>query len=91
MTSAFARRLGALGLTVRELTGDMQLTRKELQETQMIVTTPEKWDVVTRKACLAYGDKKLPCLHVLRPTSVEATPTRVICIAHLHGSSACVC
>ena len=38
-----------LGLVVRELTGDMQLTKKELAETQMIVTTPEKWDVITRK------------------------------------------
>ncbi len=37
------------GLAVRELTGDMQLTKKELAETQMIVTTPEKWDVITRK------------------------------------------
>ena len=27
----------------------MQLTKKELGETQMIVTTPEKWDVITRK------------------------------------------
>ena len=27
----------------------MQLTKKELAETQLIVTTPEKWDVVTRK------------------------------------------
>lgn len=27
----------------------MQLTRKELSETQIIVTTPEKWDAVTRK------------------------------------------
>lgn len=36
-------------MSVRELTGDMQLTKKEIQETQMIVTTPEKWDVVTRK------------------------------------------
>lgn len=27
----------------------MQLTRQEIAETQMIVTTPEKWDVVTRK------------------------------------------
>jgi len=27
----------------------MQLTKKELSETQMIVTTPEKWDVITRK------------------------------------------
>ena len=39
----------AAGLTVRELTGDMQLTKKEMEETQMLVTTPEKWDVVTRK------------------------------------------
>lgn len=37
------------GLTVRELTGDMQLTKRELAQTHMIVTTPEKWDVITRK------------------------------------------
>ena len=45
----FAKRLSYLGIRVRELTGDMQLTRREMAETQMIVTTPEKWDVVTRK------------------------------------------
>ena len=39
------------GLLVRELTGDMQLTQREMAETHMIVTTPEKWDVITRKAC----------------------------------------
>lgn len=38
-----------VGLKVGELTGDMQLSKKELAETQMIVTTPEKWDVITRK------------------------------------------
>lgn len=27
----------------------MQLTKREMEETQMIVTTPEKWDVITRK------------------------------------------
>ena len=27
----------------------MQLTRAEIADTQVIVTTPEKWDVVTRK------------------------------------------
>ena len=27
----------------------MQLTKQEIQATQIIVTTPEKWDVVTRK------------------------------------------
>ena len=49
IVSKFQKRLSYLGLKVRELTGDMQLTRKEIAETQMIVTTPEKWDVVTRK------------------------------------------
>ncbi len=41
--------LGGTGIVVRELTGDMQLSKRELTETQMIVTTPEKWDVITRK------------------------------------------
>ena len=44
------KRFSWCGLAVRELTGDMQMTRKEIAETQMIVTTPEKWDVVTRKS-----------------------------------------
>ncbi|KAG8892618.1 hypothetical protein FRC00_011820 [Tulasnella sp. 408] len=43
------RRLAWLSIQVRELTGDMQMTRAEIAETQIIVTTPEKWDVVTRK------------------------------------------
>eukprot|EP00897_Mesotaenium_endlicherianum_P001872 jgi/Mesen1/1712/ME000138S00568 len=50
MAGAFSRRLAPLGITVKELTGDMQLTKRELEETQMIVTTPEKWDVITRKS-----------------------------------------
>ena len=49
VTGAFSRRLEPLGIQVRELTGDTQLTRKEMEETHMIVTTPEKWDVITRK------------------------------------------
>ncbi|XP_052868650.1 activating signal cointegrator 1 complex subunit 3 [Anopheles cruzii] len=49
MTANFGRRLKSLDISVRELTGDMQLTKGELQQTQMIVTTPEKWDVMTRK------------------------------------------
>ncbi|GAO50439.1 hypothetical protein G7K_4564-t1 [Saitoella complicata NRRL Y-17804] len=44
------KRLAWLGIEVRELTGDMQLTKAEIQRTQIIVTTPEKWDVVTRKS-----------------------------------------
>ena len=49
ITRKFGKRLAWLGIKVRELTGDMQLTRQEIADTQIIVTTPEKWDVVTRK------------------------------------------
>ncbi|CAK5275707.1 unnamed protein product [Mycena citricolor] len=45
----FSKRLAWLNIEVRELTGDMQLTKAEIAQTQVIVTTPEKWDVVTRK------------------------------------------
>lgn len=38
------------GITVKELTGDMQLSRQQINETQIIVCTPEKWDIITRKA-----------------------------------------
>lgn len=56
MTSSFGARLAPFGVKVRELTGDMQLTSKEILETQMLVVTPEKWDVVTRKSV---GDVQL--------------------------------
>ncbi|ORZ33314.1 Sec63 Brl domain-domain-containing protein [Catenaria anguillulae PL171] len=52
----FSKRLAPLGMQVRELTGDMQLTKQEILATQMIVTTPEKWDVITRKST---GDSEL--------------------------------
>ncbi|RKP31638.1 Sec63-domain-containing protein [Metschnikowia bicuspidata] len=45
----YAKKLRWLGIRVCELTGDMQLTRAEIMATQVIVTTPEKWDVITRK------------------------------------------
>jgi pre-mRNA-splicing helicase BRR2 len=35
---------------VRELTGDINLTKSEIEDTQIIVTTPEKWDIITRKS-----------------------------------------
>ncbi|XP_025055847.1 activating signal cointegrator 1 complex subunit 3 isoform X4 [Alligator sinensis] len=50
MTNYFSKRLEPLGIAVKELTGDMQLSKSEILRTQMLVTTPEKWDVVTRKS-----------------------------------------
>lgn len=46
----FGRKLEPFGIRVDELTGDSQLTKEQISQTQMIVTTPEKWDIVTRKA-----------------------------------------
>lgn len=43
------QRLSSYNLTVSELTGDHQLTREQIQATQIIVCTPEKWDIITRK------------------------------------------
>ena len=50
VVSKFGKRLMPYGIRVAELTGDMQMTKAEMDATQMIVTTPEKWDVVTRKS-----------------------------------------
>ncbi|KAF0773001.1 hypothetical protein AaE_002222, partial [Aphanomyces astaci] len=44
------RLTAAYGLQVRELSGDQNLSRDELFKTQIIVTTPEKWDIITRKS-----------------------------------------
>lgn len=45
----FQRRLAYLDITVNELTGDSNLTKHQVSTTQILVTTPEKWDVITRK------------------------------------------
>lgn len=43
-------KFGPLGLDVAELTGDTEASRlKSVQQASIIVTTPEKWDSVTRK------------------------------------------
>jgi replicative superfamily II helicase len=49
IVSKFSSALGYLKIKVREMTGDMNLTKQEMKETHIIVSTPEKWDVVTRK------------------------------------------
>ncbi|KAL0064659.1 Pre-mRNA-splicing helicase BRR2 [Marasmius tenuissimus] len=50
MVGNFTARLKVFGIKVGELTGDSQMTKQQIAETQIIVTTPEKWDVITRKS-----------------------------------------
>ena len=49
ITAKFGKKLAWLGIKVRELTGDTTLSKSEIKETSILVLTPEKWDVVTRK------------------------------------------
>jgi pre-mRNA-splicing helicase BRR2 len=71
---------------VRELTGDIHLTKHQIDETQIIVTTPEKWDIITRKS----GDRaylelvkliiidEIHLLHDMRGPVLEAIVARTI-------------
>lgn len=83
---SFGKRLAPYGITVRELSGDQNLSRQQIQETQIIVTTPEKWDIITRKA----GDRtytqlvrlviidEIHLLHDDRGPVLEALVARII-------------
>ncbi|KAK9891555.1 hypothetical protein WA026_015516 [Henosepilachna vigintioctopunctata] len=50
MVGNFGKRLASYNITVSELTGDHQLTHEQITASQVIVCTPEKWDIITRKA-----------------------------------------
>lgn len=50
MVGNLGNRLKPYGINVRELTGDVSLSRSQIDDTQVIVTTPEKWDIITRKS-----------------------------------------
>ncbi|GMG99121.1 hypothetical protein Nepgr_000961 [Nepenthes gracilis] len=45
-----SNRLQHYDVKVKELSGDQTLTKQQIEETQIIVTTPEKWDIITRKS-----------------------------------------
>jgi len=54
VVQSFSIRLKPFNIVVKELSGDSNLTKAEIDETQIIVTTPEKWDIITRKS----GDQR---------------------------------
>ncbi|KAL3278293.1 hypothetical protein HHI36_013626 [Cryptolaemus montrouzieri] len=58
MVGNFGKRLASYNITVSELTGDHQLTHEQIAATQVIVCTPEKWDIITRKG----GEKTFTAL-----------------------------
>ncbi|ODQ66264.1 Sec63-domain-containing protein [Nadsonia fulvescens var. elongata DSM 6958] len=82
----FGKSLGSLGLKVAELTGDSNLTKQQIAETQMIVTTPEKWDVITRKSSdTSYTNlvrliivDEIHLLHDVRGPVIESIVSRTV-------------
>lgn len=50
MVENFGKRLAPYSVKVSELTGDSQLTKDQIASTQLIISTPEKYDIITRKA-----------------------------------------
>ena len=83
---SFSKRLAPFNITVKELSGDQNLSRQQLLDTQVIITTPEKWDIITRKA----GDRtytqlvrliiidEIHLLHDERGAVLEALVARII-------------
>ena len=82
----FSQRLSDYGINVKELSGDINLSKHELEETTVIVTTPEKWDIITRKAGeKTFTDKvqllivdEIHLLHDTRGSVLESIIARTI-------------
>eukprot|EP00392_Amoebophrya_sp_AT5.2_P002472 g2477.t1 len=62
----FAQRFEVYGLSVGELSGDSSLSKAQIAKTQILVTTPEKWDIITRKS----GDSRAN-MHLVRLVIID--------------------
>ncbi|KAI6238035.1 hypothetical protein M3Y99_00730500 [Aphelenchoides fujianensis] len=49
MVGSFKKRLEPYHIEVGEMTGDQQMSKEQFMATQVIVCTPEKYDIITRK------------------------------------------
>lgn len=66
------RKFATLGLVCTELTGDTQQAQlKNVKSGDIIITTPEKWDSMTRR----WGDHR-KLLELVRLFLVEPTPCK---------------
>eukprot|EP01013_Petalomonas_cantuscygni_P032652 TRINITY_DN5927_c0_g1_i1.p1 TRINITY_DN5927_c0_g1~~TRINITY_DN5927_c0_g1_i1.p1 ORF type:complete len:2313 (-),score=404.58 TRINITY_DN5927_c0_g1_i1:3397-10335(-) len=81
----FSSRLQSYGLCVREVTGDTDVSRAELDASDVIITTPEKFDLITRKPSYETFVRRVALLlldevHILhddRGSVVEALVARI--------------
>ena len=95
VVSNFQKRFQSLNLKVRECTGDTSLTRQEVDGCNIIVSTPEKWDIITRKTAdnTALSDFQLVIIdeiHLLnedRGPVIEAIVARILMNQDVSGFS----
>lgn len=73
------QRLATYGITVSELTGDHQLCKEEINATQIIVCTPEKWDIITRKGGERTYTQLVRLIIIVSPVfSLRKDPSQVL-------------
>jgi pre-mRNA-splicing helicase BRR2 len=80
----FSERLKDYGITVAELSGDSSLTRQQIAETQLIVTTPEKFDITLRQGeGRAFTQLvKLVIIDEIRKSRLCLSKAAVSCLMH---------
>ena len=88
MVLNFKQRLAYLNLTIQELSGDVNLSYDEILQTQIIITTPEKWEIITRKYDATQGNflsliklmiiDEIHLLHDERGPVLESIISRII-------------
>ncbi|THU99503.1 hypothetical protein K435DRAFT_939008 [Dendrothele bispora CBS 962.96] len=88
MVSNFNARLKVFGMKVSELTGDSQMTKQQIAEMQIIVTTPGKWDqqfigITEKKAIKRYQVMNEVCYEKVLDQAAGKNQT-LVCI-HSQG------
>jgi len=86
MVANFSKKFAPYNITVSELTGDNQLTKEQIDASQIIVCTPEKLDVQMRKGMDRSYTKlirliifdEIHLLHDERGAVIEALVSRIL-------------
>ena len=79
-----SQRLSYYNLNVKELSGDVNLTKHEISQTNLIITTPEKFDIITRKSGVSFDSinlliiDEIHLLHDSRGAVLESIVARIL-------------
>ena len=79
-----SQRLSHYNLNVKELSGDVNLTKHEISNTNLIITTPEKFDIITRKSGINFDSinlliiDEIHLLHDSRGSVLESIVARIL-------------